>query len=380
MKLKLVLRRENGAMSDVVVTADSTATVGDVARTFLHDDPNLALAPWATDDVTMAVSSPDGSQRVTLDPDSPIGESALGSGFDVSVVDAASRTDETAAAVLTILSGPDAGREALLAEGSGTIGRDADATVTINDPMVSKKHARIEITAAGTEIVDLNSANGILVDGGLVPRLRMMEGRRATLGDTVITVTPLNDTDAGERTIIERGGLLGFNRSPRVELRYVGEEMPAPEVPSDKEPRPFPWIMMIAPVLMGGFMYAMTKNPLSLGFIAMAPMMMMGNFLMQSSRTSKKQQKEIFDFELQLEAMEDRLVNEEPQERVTRLRESPSVAEIFDEAQQLGPMLWTRRPEHWNFLDLRLGIGPMPRRLTIGDLENEGGIEDYRCG
>lgn len=26
MKLKLVLRRENGAMSDVVVTADSTAT------------------------------------------------------------------------------------------------------------------------------------------------------------------------------------------------------------------------------------------------------------------------------------------------------------------------------------------------------------------
>ncbi|MCW4458977.1 FtsK/SpoIIIE domain-containing protein [Microbacterium sp. MPKO10] len=378
MKLKLVLRRENGSTSDVVVTADSTATVGDVARTFLHDDPNLALAPWAGEDVTLAASSPDGSQRVTLDPGSPIGEAALGSGFDVAIVDSATRTDETAAAVLTILSGPDAGRETLLAEGSGTIGRDPDATVTINDPMVSKKHARIEITAAGTEIVDLNSANGILVDGGLVPRLRMTEGRQATLGDTVISVTPLNDTDAGERAIIERGGLLAFNRSPRVEVRYLGEEMPAPEVPKEKEPRPFPWIMMIAPVLMGGFMFAMTKNPMTLGFIAMAPMMMMGNFLMQSSRTSKKQQKEIFDFELQLEAMEDRLVDEEPQERLTRLRESPSVAEIFDEAQQLGPMLWTRRPEHWNFLDLRLGIGPMPRRLTVGDLEKEGGIEDYR--
>ncbi|GAB2525218.1 FtsK/SpoIIIE domain-containing protein [Paramicrobacterium agarici] len=378
MKLKVVLRHESGGTSDVVVTADSTATVGDVARTFLHDDPHLSLAPWATDDVTLSVASPDGRQHVVLDPDSPIGEAALGSGFDVSIVDAATRSDETAAAVLTILNGPDAGRSVMLPEGSGTIGRDSSATVTLNDPMVSKKHARIEISPAGIEIVDLNSANGILVDGGVVPRLRMMEGRRATLGDTVISVTPLNDSAAGERTIIERGGFLAYNRSPRVELRYVGTEMPPPEVPSEKEERPFPWIMMIAPVLMGGFMYAMTRNPLSLGFIAMAPMMMIGNFLMQSSRTSKKQKKEIFNFELQLEALEDHFIAEEPEERQTRLRESPSVAEIFDEAQQLGPMLWTRRPEHWNFLDVRLGIGEMPRRLTIGELEKVGGIEDYR--
>ncbi len=42
--------------------------------------------------------------------------------------------------------------------------------------------------------------------------------------------------------------------------------------------------------------------------------------------------------------------------------EVPPVAEVFEHAMRLGPMLWTRRPEHWNFL---VGAaGHLPRRVA----------------
>ncbi len=33
------------------------------------------------------------------------------------------------------------------------------------------------------------------------------------------------------------------------------------------------------------------------------------------------------------------------------------MATVYEQAMRLGPLLWTRRPEHWNFLALRLGVG-----------------------
>ena len=42
MKLKLGLRRQSGSPVDIVVTADATATVGDVARTIAENDPTAS--------------------------------------------------------------------------------------------------------------------------------------------------------------------------------------------------------------------------------------------------------------------------------------------------------------------------------------------------
>lgn len=44
---------------------------------------------------------------------------------------------------------------------------------------------------------------------------------------------------------------------------------------------------------------------------------------------------------------------------------------------RLGPMLWTRRPEHWNFLGLRLGRTRLPARNAIGDAESPEGLPEY---
>ncbi|MET4780458.1 FtsK/SpoIIIE domain-containing protein [Glaciihabitans sp. UYNi722] len=383
MRVKLTLRRESGEGVDLVVTTDATATVGNVARSILETDPAGGRAVDPSTILTLHVAPPGGAKLVHLDPDTPLGDAAIGSGFDVVVAPApgypsgSDATPGTAAAVLRVLSGPDSGREFRLPLGSGTIGRGAGNAVKLSDPLVSQSHARIEISADGIDVVDLNSANGILVDGGLVPRLRLPSGQSVVLGDSEVSIALLATAGDRDDGIIERGGVLRFNRSPRVESRYPGREYPVPEIPLEKDQQPFNWILMVAPVLMGGVMFAISRNPLSLGFIAMSPLMAFGNWFSQRSRVGKKAKIEIERFELQLEDLGEQLEKEIPLERSVRLLESPSVAEVYSEALRLEPRLWTRRPEHWNFLDLRLGLGRMPSRNTMTDGDAKRGLPLY---
>jgi S-DNA-T family DNA segregation ATPase FtsK/SpoIIIE len=69
------------------VTADSTATVEDIARAIADNDPlssQLARAPHAA--LTLAVAPPTSSEPVVLAPDLLIGDAPIGSGFNAAVV------------------------------------------------------------------------------------------------------------------------------------------------------------------------------------------------------------------------------------------------------------------------------------------------------
>ena len=70
-----------------------------------------------------------------------------------------------------------------LSLGVTTIGRDADCHVTLDDPLVSRRHARIIKGTDRVVIEDLNSRNGVCVNGapirGLVP---LRDGDRVRVG------------------------------------------------------------------------------------------------------------------------------------------------------------------------------------------------------
>lgn len=75
------------------------------------------------------------------------------------------------------------GRELTLAEGSYLVGRRTDCSVTIDHPSVSRVHARLQVSRAGTAIEDLRSKNGTFVSGArisataeLLPRCRIRVG------------------------------------------------------------------------------------------------------------------------------------------------------------------------------------------------------------
>ena len=383
MRLKLGLRRVSGGPVDIVITADATATVGDVAAAIAQNDPAASGLPVSTGALTLAVAPPTSNEPVVLPADSLIGDAPIGSGFNAAVVADTARARSSAAtapaAVLEVRSGPDAGRRVELRPGHTIVGRGGPGVdLVLADPLVSKRHARIEVGAGGIEVVDLNSANGVLVDGGQVQRVRTVPGQPIVLGDTEVMVAPLASERPADDPVLERGGALMFNRSPRVEVRYPGTQYPQPSVPNEANPRLFPWPMIVSPILMGVAIYAITLRPLALLIVFMSPLMMLGNFIGQRTQQGKKLQQEIETFESQLEDLEETLVEQTSVERERRHAEAPAVAEVYEQAMRLGPLLWTRRPEHWNFLALRLGVGRAASRNSIQESSAiETGIARY---
>lgn len=381
MRLKLTLHRQAGDPVDIVITTDSTATAGDVARHVAEADPTRSVPVAEGDVLTLAVAPPTGERLVPLQPDLPIGEASIGSGFAASVLNYGPgyvASQGQTAGVLRATAGVLEGQEFPIASGHVSLGRDAANDVVLADPMVSKRHARLEV-GASIEIVDLNSANGVLVDGVAVQRVRVEEGRPFVIGGTTLVVHLARSFDGtgSDEPIIERGGGLQFNRSPRVEVRYPGTKFKAPRLPTEKIGKMFPWPILIAPILMGATLYAMNGNTRSLLMIVMTPLMALGNIINQSVQAKKGTNHEFLLFERQYEQLEEDFFRGKPEEERARNAEAPPVAEVFDHAMRLGPLLWTRRPEHWNFLGFRLGTSRLPARNEIDEMEVPDGLPAF---
>ena len=83
---------------------------------------------------------------------------------------------------LLVTRGPGAGSPIFLSEGVVTIGRDAGATLLLDDVAVSRRHAEIRPVASGYEIVDGGSLNGTYVNGCLIETHRLVDGDELQIG------------------------------------------------------------------------------------------------------------------------------------------------------------------------------------------------------
>jgi hypothetical protein len=66
------------------------------------------------------------------------------------------------------------------------IGRSKDADIQVADPNVSRRHAEIRQDGKSYLLVDLDSTNGIEVNGRVVRELDLEDGTRFTIGSTEI--------------------------------------------------------------------------------------------------------------------------------------------------------------------------------------------------
>lgn len=86
---------------------------------------------------------------------------------------------------LVVMNGPRAGKAFRLQE-LNDIGRDSRYnTISVEDPTISRQHARVRLEKEGFVIYDLASANGVLVNGQREQRRKLENGDRITLGQTV---------------------------------------------------------------------------------------------------------------------------------------------------------------------------------------------------
>ncbi len=122
------LNRQDGSAQDVVVIAEPTATVRDVASRIAAADPRHAYDTERR--YTLQTASPVDPEWRLLPPDAVIGDEWLASGLSVALVDEADAADllpslhAGVSATLTILNGPQTGHSVVLGRGSHTIGRN----------------------------------------------------------------------------------------------------------------------------------------------------------------------------------------------------------------------------------------------------------------
>jgi pSer/pThr/pTyr-binding forkhead associated (FHA) protein len=74
-----------------------------------------------------------------------------------------------------------------------TIGRGSEADLRINEPGVSRLHARVDVVDDGQghtsiSLLDLGSTNGVIVDGHKVTQAVLGEGSRIEMGTTRMLV------------------------------------------------------------------------------------------------------------------------------------------------------------------------------------------------
>lgn len=381
MRIKLTLRRPEDRLTDLEVTADATATVADVANALYLADP-MRSQTEPPEGLTLQVQDPGAGRGAAgvraLQRDVDLIQAGLRSGSVVSIAQSStqytSRSESRGAAValLRVLSGPEEGREFSLPSGASDIGREGDLDIRLADPMLSKRHCRINVGET-IEVVDLQSSNGVLIGGEQVQRAVIGPSDTVLIGQTTFSVIALHRLGGTAPT----SPVVEFNRSPRVVPRFPYRPLKAPTPPKEPQPQFFPIFMLFAPLLIGTFMFTITGSPFSLMFVVMMPMMATAGYLNRKFQQKKQFERQIRNFEEGLASLKRRVTAAQDLERAVRLVETPSAADAVDSAFRLGRLLWTHRPEHDAYATVRLGLGIAESRVGIDMPGENDAITEY---
>lgn len=366
MRLRISLQdNATQATRNLVVTADATATVGDIARVLSAGPSGDVKAPENT------LSVVEYSGRRTVPSHLSLLHSGLRSGQTLELVKelvtGTGRRSGEAAALVRVVEGPDRGVEVQIPIGVSSVGRAADCDVRLSDPTVSKVHAQISVTDR-LEVRDNNSANGVVVGGAQVSSVVLQPGDHVSLGETTLSITPLRTVSPSMSMSTD----VPFVRSPRVVTRPRSQEFEIPDIPAAPRHQPLPVIAMIAPLVMGAVLFAFTRSALSLVFVTLSPLMMLGNYLSQRNQVKKQAASELSSFEASMDQLTQRVDLAREQERAQLLTMYPSAAEVVQAMVDAGPLLWTRRPEHLEFLHIRLGLGTVAPLVRVKDVRTQG--------
>ena len=96
------------------------------------------------------------------------------------------------------------GREIALHDGDNIIGRDPGATVRLDLPSVSRRHARIVVSSKGAVVEDLGSKNGtFLRKDRITNAVRLDDLDELQVGSVRLTVRILSG-DVATQTMAER--------------------------------------------------------------------------------------------------------------------------------------------------------------------------------
>jgi transcriptional regulator with PAS, ATPase and Fis domain len=117
-----------------------------------------------------------------------------------------------------VVKGPDAGQVIEAAGRLIRIGSSTESDLVLTDDTVSRRHCEIELSETGFRVRDAGSTNGVRINGARVYDAAFDTACDLTLGETVIAIKPLSDTEDREQTSAQRFGDLRGGSSKMREL------------------------------------------------------------------------------------------------------------------------------------------------------------------
>lgn len=101
------------------------------------------------------------------------------------------------------------------------VGRAEPATVVVDDPSLSRRHARFWRADDGLFVEDLGSTNGTFVRGARVDRAPLLDGYEVRLGDVLVVVSDTSSAGDGD-ALLSYGELLEQAAQELVRARTFG--------------------------------------------------------------------------------------------------------------------------------------------------------------
>lgn len=118
-----------------------------------------------------------------------------------------------------------------LNEGTFAVGRNASCQLSLDDPLVSRRHAIFEHQDGRVTIEDLNSRNGVIVNGHRIEtKVSLDVGDRILIGSQELTLLAAREGGA----VVDGG--LGKMTLPKMRLNTPSSGLPQIQLEADPEP------------------------------------------------------------------------------------------------------------------------------------------------
>lgn len=270
-----------------------------------------------------------------------------------------------------VVAGPDAGRRITLGPGRYVVGRAPSADIVVRDPVLSRRHAVLDVATDGVTLTDLGSTNGTAVDGAPASRggFPAALGASLAMGSSVLVLTrPPERCAGGDRRAPSgtvdphaRGdGTLGINRSPRIPPERSSTLLQAPtEPPAADRPR-LSLLTLLLPLAVSAVAAAVLKSAVFLAFGLLGPAMSGSQYLSDRRRHDERRRRDAERHRVALAQLRRRLGWLVEAELQARCRDHPDVAALASACASRTSLLWLRRPADEDWLELVIGRG----RLT----------------
>ena len=269
---------------------------------------------------------------------------------------------------LSCVAGPDAGRWIALDGRPVVIGRDPGCDLTLDDPELSRRHARIIGSDDGFHITDLDSANGVRIEGqsrrGPGPDDPVPAGALIRLGGSIVRAGL--DTEPSLLLTADGAGHLAVARPARVAPAFV-HPLPAPIGPEpERLRRPLPLLAAVIGALAGAAIAIITGMWTFLLLAALGPVMMLATGLSdRAERPARSHRRNTADHRQALAEEGARLAAAVAADRADAWDRYPDPAKLARRALASSTRLWERRLPDPDFCRLTIGVGLRPARVHL---------------